>query len=301
MGLNNSKFNHKVTKVAPLEIKDDHIAQTANLLVNRLDSFSTFGGLDQKRETWERELPPLRETLYGRSVPVPRPIPLDLPMENRETNSIIKRHPPRKHKKLEPIVLPRILSAEGITNKEGAFTAKQGKEIESKVHTANRSSVNRQHLQNMRMRELRKFEEMNHLQTQAELKRRVHREAKIDKQKMREIKGQKTRENVLKNNEEDDFLSVEHDETFNIDHRNSWPWGTHETHKVPRRCKNKNNTLEMWFKDQEIHRVIYSDSSSSDSLDSWIREDARNRPRPALIRTRAEKIPTFDEFYDCDY
>ncbi|CAH2328794.1 Hypothetical predicted protein [Pelobates cultripes] len=145
----------------------------------------------------------------------------------------------------------------------------------------------------MRMRELRKFEEMNHLQTQAELKRRVHREAKIDKHKMRE--------NVLKNNEDDDFLSVEHDETFNIDHRNSWPWGTHETNKVPRRCKNKNNTLEMWFKDQEIHRVIYSDSSSSDSLDSWIREDARSRPRPALIRTRAEKIPTFDEFYDCDY
>ncbi|CAH2328793.1 Hypothetical predicted protein [Pelobates cultripes] len=98
----------------------------------------------------------------------------------------------------------------GITEYKNTLLLLLLQEIVSKVQTANRSSVNRQHLQNMRMRELRKFEEMNHLQTQAELKRRVHREAKIDKHKMRE--------NVLKNNEDDDFLSVEHDETFNIDH-----------------------------------------------------------------------------------
>ncbi|KAM4690508.1 factor associated with metabolism and energy [Rhinophrynus dorsalis] len=311
MGLNTSKFNHNVRKVTPLESQDVYVSPANISGLNRQNRFPSIERLDQRSPTCGRQLPPLRETLYGRGSTAPKPISFDIPLEDGDTNSIIKRHPPRRLQRLEPIVLPTIMSAEQIVNKQEAVTARKGKvgarqfnandhdEMEKKVQTAKRSAARRQHIHKMQMQEInRKREEINNLQAQAELKRNIHREAKINKHKMKEIKARKTRENALKSNEDDEFLTVEHDKTFNVDDGDAWHWNITDPHNSSECRMQKNGKLEMWFKDFQGGHNMYSDSSSSDSLDSLIREDTMRHHRPALIRTKTEKIPTFDEFFD---
>lgn len=302
MGVNHSKLTHKVRKVAPLETKDVYVSPTTTILgVNGLNSTSSFGTMVNKAPTSERQLPPLRETLYGRGSVVPRPLSLDVPLDNGDTSSIIKKHPPRRLQKLEPAVLPSVLAAEKMMTKQEAAAARKEQELEKKAVTAKNSSARRQHIHKMQMQEInRKREQMNHVQSQAEMKRNLHREAKINKHKMKEIKAKKVRENAMKSRE-DDFLPVEHDETFNVDHGNTWHWNIREPSSTPD-CHLGKGKLEMWFQPPHDGSESNYDSSSTDSLDSWIREDATSCRRPAaLFRTRTEKIPTFDEFFDREF
>ncbi|KAM5129527.1 factor associated with metabolism and energy [Mantella aurantiaca] len=304
MGLNNSKLNHKVRKVAPLDRKDVFVSPTSSSSssgFNGLDSYSDFGKMDHRSPVYERQLPPLRETLYGRGPIGKMPISFDVPLENGDTTSIIKKHPPRRLHKLEPTLLPPIISAETLISHQEAATARKGKALEKKVAMAKQSSVRRQYIHKMQMQEInRKREEMNRLQSQAEVKRNIHRESKINKHKMREMKTNKLRENAMRCQEDEDFLPVEHDKTFNMDHGNNWHWNMRDLDCTPD-CHLQKNKLHLWF---QIHKQGIEpsyDSSSSESLDSWIREDERSRRRPPLVRTRTEKIPTFDEFYDCEF
>ncbi|XP_069589264.1 factor associated with metabolism and energy isoform X2 [Ranitomeya imitator] len=269
MGVYHSKLNHKVRKVAPLENKDVYVSPTTTTSgVNRLNT-SSFGIMGLNSPTSDHQLPPLRESLYGRGSVVPRPLCFDVSLDNGDTSSIIKRHPPRRLQKLEPAVLPSILAAEGIMRKQGAAAARK--------------------------------EQMNHLQSQAEMKRNIHRETKINKHKMKEIKTKKVRENAMKCREDEDFLPVEHDETFNVDHNNTWHWKSQEPNSTPD-CHRGKGKLEMWFQPHHDGSETNSDSSSTDSQESWLREDSKNQRRPAtLFRTRAEKIPTFDEFFDREF
>ncbi|XP_031747891.1 uncharacterized protein CCDC198 isoform X2 [Xenopus tropicalis] len=290
MGINGSKFNHKVRKVTPLENKDafDSPAQIPGY--NGSDSLSSYGRVEQSNLIWERQLPPLRETLYGRGLIVPSPLSFDIPLENGNTTSIIKRHPPRRLQKLEPVVLPTIISAERIISNQGQAI---GKGMERKTPAAKNAATRRQHMHKMQMQEI------NRKREEAELKRNLHREVKINKQKMRENKAKLAKANTLRCNEDEDFPNVEHD--FNVNYGNIWHWNTsspRDTRPFPMQTKGK---LEMWFKDYQSGKETYSDSSSTDSLDSWIREDRRGHQRPALIRTKAEKIPTFDEFFDREF
>ncbi|XP_063803349.1 factor associated with metabolism and energy [Pseudophryne corroboree] len=292
MGLPSSKFNHKVRKVVPLESKDVFVSPTAPG-VNGLHSICQFGSLDPRSPTWERQLPPLRETLYGRGAIVSSPISFDVPLDKGDTSSIIQKHPPRRLQKLEPVILPSILSAERIMGMQDAAAARRGEELENKVAAAKHSSARRQHIHKMQMQEIRRK------QDEAEIKRNIHREAKINKQKMREIKAKKVREKAMRCQEDGDFLPVEHDETFNVDHGNTLNWIIGDPSSTPD-CHQRESKLKMWFQPQQDRSESNYDSSSCDSLDSWIRKDAKSR-RPALIRTRTEKIPTFDEFFDHDF
>ncbi|XP_075049482.1 factor associated with metabolism and energy [Mixophyes fleayi] len=290
MGLNSSKFNHKVRKVAPLDCKDVFASPTSSG-VNGLHGICQFGNMDHRSPASERQLPPLRETLYGRGSVVSRPISFEVPLDNGD--SIIKKHPPRRLQKLEPMLLPTIMSAEGIMSKQEAAAARKGKELEKKVTAAKHSAARRQHIHKMQMLEV------NHKREEAEMKRNIRREATINKHKTREIKAKKVRENALRCHEDEDFLPVEHDETFNMDHGNTWDWAIREPGSTPD-CHLRESKLKMWFQPQQDRSESNYDSSSSDSLDSWIRKDAKSR-RPALIRTRTEKIPTFDEFFDHEF
>ncbi|KAM3920191.1 factor associated with metabolism and energy [Leptodactylus fuscus] len=301
MGGNHSKLNHKVRKVVPLESKDVYVSPTSSG-VNGLSRTSSVGTMVHKASTSERQLPPLKETLYGRGSIVPRPLSFDVPLDNGDTSSIIKKHPPRRLQKLEPAVLPSVLAAERIMAKQEAAAVRKDQELEKKVVAAKTASTRRQHIHKMQMQEInRRREQMNHLQSQAEAKRNIHREAKINKHKIKEIKAKKVRENAMKCHEDEDFLPVEHDETFNVDHGSTWYWNIREPSYTPDLHRGKGK-LEMWFQPQHDGTESHYDSSSTDSLDSWIREDAKSHRRPAaLFRTRTEKIPTFDEFFDREF
>ncbi|CAM5123557.1 unnamed protein product [Eretmochelys imbricata] len=308
MGLSYSRTHHKVTKVAPVQTKEEVPPSPCTAAVcglhSTLDERSlwSFAAMEERNPVFQRQLPPLRETLYGRCSTVPRPISFDIMMEKGET-SIIKQHPPRRLQKLEPADLPQVITSEKLLSHQEGAAARKAKELEKRVQTAKYTSGRRQHLHKLQMLEMnRKREEMNHLQSQEELQKSLHREEKINKQKTRELKAKKVLKNLQRNNcsEGEDLVPVEHDQTFNGDHGNTWDGEFLEPHEMAESYPSQSSKVEMWFVKHQDPRDLFWDSSSTDS-DDWKREERKLGHKPALVRTKTERIPLFDEFFDKEF
>ncbi|XP_032625105.1 factor associated with metabolism and energy [Chelonoidis abingdonii] len=308
MGLSYSRAHHKVTKVAPVQTRGEVPTSPCTAAVCGFHStleercLCSFAAMEERNPVFQRQLPPLRETLYGRCSTVPRPISFDIMMEKGET-SIIKQHPPRRLQKLEPADLPQVIASEKLLRQQEGAAAQKAKELEKRVQTAKYTSGRRQHLHKLQMLEMnRKREEMNHLQSQEELKRSLHREEKINKQKTRELKAEKVLETLQRNNysEGEDLVPIEHDQTFNGEQENTWDGEFLEQHKMAESYPSQNSKVEMWFVKHQEPRDLFWDSSSSDS-DDWRRDERKLGRRPALVRTKTERIPLFDEFFDKEF
>uniref|UniRef100_A0A8C0H0A2 Coiled-coil domain containing 198 n=1 Tax=Chelonoidis abingdonii TaxID=106734 RepID=A0A8C0H0A2_CHEAB len=314
MGLSYSRAHHKVTKVAPVQTRGEVPTSPCTAAVCGFHStleercLCSFAAMEERNPVFQRQLPPLRETLYGRCSTVPRPISFDIMMEKGET-SIIKQHPPRRLQFVSSIAYIYIFLI-------------LCKELEKRVQTAKYTSGRRQHLHKLQMLEMnRKREEVN----QEELKRSLHREEKINKQKTRELKAEKVLETLQRNNysEGEDLVPIEHDQTFNgdkslINHlqlgvqpriikkrvflflENTWDGEFLEQHKMAESYPSQNSKVEMWFVKHQEPRDLFWDSSSSDS-DDWRRDERKLGRRPALVRTKTERIPLFDEFFDKEF
>ncbi|XP_039394627.1 uncharacterized protein CCDC198 [Mauremys reevesii] len=308
MGLSYSRAHHKVTKVAPVQTREEVPTSPCTSAVCGFHStleerrLCSFAAMEERNPVFQRQLPPLRETLYGRCSTVPRPISFDIMMEKGET-SIIKQHPPRRLQKLEPADLPQVIASEKLLRQQEGAAARKAKELEKRVQTAKYTSGRRQHLHKLQMLEMnRKREEMNHLQSQEALKRSLHREEKTNKQKTRELKAKKVLETLQRNNcsEGEDLVPIEHDQTFNGDQGNTWDGEFLERHEMAESYPSQNSKVEMWFVKHQEPQDLFWDSSSTDS-DDWRREERKLGRRPALVRTKTERIPLFDEFFDKEF
>uniref|UniRef100_F1SSL9 Coiled-coil domain containing 198 n=1 Tax=Sus scrofa TaxID=9823 RepID=F1SSL9_PIG len=295
MGLSHSKAHQRVTKVAPLQDKEEEtpsaglvdFAFTQNL---EEKSSCSFSRLQDRNKALEGQLPPLRETWYGRYsavLHVPRAMYFDIPLEQGET-SIIKRHPPRRFQKLEPIDLPQVMTSERLlSQQEAARTQKQ--ELEKNMQIPTYPSGKRQYLHKMQMLEMnRKRQEV-----QVELKKSLHKEAKINKQRQRDHKTKKILQSIPRNDDGDSLISLP-DETLNRSPGNSQNAEFLEHQPRNDYCPRKTGKMETWLHEQEARGQLLWDSSSSDSDELGKFE---KKPR-ALVRTRTERIPLFDEFFD---
>ncbi|XP_043843740.1 uncharacterized protein CCDC198 isoform X3 [Dromiciops gliroides] len=268
MGSKHSKAHPRVTRVAPMQEKDSMSSPASSVDLVFSDtpeeqSLYSFPRLQEKKKTLDRQLPPLRETLYGKyssGLEVPRPISVDIPLEMGET-SIIKRHPPRRFQ-----------------------------ELEKRMQALTYSSGKRQYLHKMKMLEMNSKKQ----EAQAELKRSLHREARINKHKMRELKAKKVLENMPRNNDSEDFVTIEPDVPMNGKRDNEW---NREFAKYPERSEyhpRKSDELRRWSLKQQVQDELFWDSSSTNSDES--RKDERKSW--TLVRTKTEIIPLFDEFFD---
>ncbi|XP_012790470.2 uncharacterized protein CCDC198 isoform X2 [Sorex araneus] len=292
MGLGYSKAHPKVTKVAPLQNKEEEISSTdtGNLTVNQ--SLETkdpyfFTRLRDRNSASKGQLPPLRETWYGRYSAVPRTMYFDIPLEQGET-SIIKRHPPRRLQKLEPIGLPHtITSGRSLHHRESGRT----KGLEKKMQIPMYTSGKRQYLHKMQMLEMNRKRQ----EAQEDLKKSLQREARINKQKLRDHKAKKILQKSPRN-DDDNLLTLLPDETVDRSLGNSQNaefWDLPAKHDY---SPQKTGKMETWFREQEARGQLLWDSSSSDS-DDLGKNEKKSR---ALVRTRTERIPLFDEFFDRD-
>ncbi|XP_016011629.2 uncharacterized protein CCDC198 isoform X7 [Rousettus aegyptiacus] len=292
MGLSNSKGLPRVTKVAPLQIKEEespsagpvNFAFSQNLEEKSSYSFARPQDLNK---ALEGQLPPLRETWYGRYSTVPTAMYFDIPLEQGET-SIIKRHPPRRLQKLEPVDLPQVMTSERILRQQEGRTTHKAKELEKKMQTPMYISGKRQYLHKMQMLEMNRKRQ----EAQMELKK-SHREARINKQKLRDHQAKKILQSIPKN-DDGDFLTLLPDETLNRSPGNfqNAEFLQHQTMNdyYPR----KTGKMETWFREQEARGQLLWGSSSSDSDELG---DIEKKPQ-ALVRTKTERIPLFDEFFD---
>ncbi|XP_010981271.2 factor associated with metabolism and energy isoform X2 [Camelus dromedarius] len=293
MGLSHAKAHPRVTKVAPLQNKEEEtpsaspvdFAFTQNL--EEKSSYS-FARLQDRNKALERQLPPLRETGYGRYSAVPGAMYFDIPLEQRET-SIIKRHPPRRLQKLEPIDLPQVITSERLLSQQEAGRSHRAKELEKKMQMPMHPSGKRQYLHKMQMLEMNRKRQ----EAQVELKKSLHRDARTNKQKQRDHKAKKILQSIPRN-DSGDFFTLLPDETLNRSPGNSQNEEFLEHQSRSDYGPRKIGKMETWLCEQEARRQLPWDSSSSDSDELG---KAEKKPR-ALVRTRTERIPLFDEFFD---
>ncbi|KAG8511718.1 putative protein CCDC198 [Galemys pyrenaicus] len=275
MGLNHSKAHPRVTKVAPFQNKEGETASANpvdfafNQNLEEKCSYS-LARLQDRNKALEGQLPPLRETWYGRHSAVPRAIYFDTPLEQGET-SIIKRHPPRRLQKLEPIDLPPVITSERHLSQQKA----------ERTHKA--KSLRGEHEPFV----------TDHFQAQVELKKSLHMDARTSQQKPRGHKTQKTLQSIP-GDDDGDFITLLPDESFTTSpgKLQRAEFGYHQARND--HSAQQTGKMESWFREQEARGQLLWDTSSSDS--DALGTDER-KPR-ALVRTRTERIPLFDDFFD---
>ncbi|KAM7321645.1 hypothetical protein ACRRTK_019737 [Alexandromys fortis] len=134
MGLGHSKHQSRVIKVTPLQSQEAEtpsagpVFYALNRNLEEKNSYP-FSRLQDQNPALERQLPPLRETWYGRHPAVSRSMCLDIPLKHEES-SIIKRHPPRRIQKLDPIDLPQVITSEQLLRQPEARTGHKAEDEE---------------------------------------------------------------------------------------------------------------------------------------------------------------------------
>ncbi|XP_060126967.1 uncharacterized protein CCDC198 [Zootoca vivipara] len=297
MGSNSSKAHRKVTKVAPMPMNEERPQLPSRVAVytfqspQRETSRNTFASWNP---ALDKHLPPLREMGQGAYPTVPRPVPLDLKME-AGGQSIIKQHPPRRPQKLEPFILAKDIPADRFLSLPCGGAAYKAKEQDKGGKAVLHPAGSRQYLLKMKMLEQRK---------EAELKRCLQQEARLNKPKARDLSISETPGCVPGNNssEDEELLALESDQTFDRDHDDRWSGefpkelGPSEPHQGQR------GKVETWLLKQQARRESFWDASSTDS-ENWEGDGDLEKPRrrPALVRTKTERIALFDEFFDREF
>ncbi|XP_031218304.1 uncharacterized protein CCDC198 isoform X2 [Mastomys coucha] len=293
MGLGHSKAHPRVIKVTPLQSQEAETPSTSpvffalNRNLEEKSSYS-FTRLQDQNRTLEGQLPPLRETWYGRLPAVSRAIYLDIPLKHEET-SIIKRHPPRRIQKLEPIDLRQAITSEGLLYQQEAITKPNAKENEKKIQLPMYAPGKRQYLHKMKMLEMNRKRQ----EAQKELRKSLLSKAMLDMQKLKDHNGNKITQSKPRSNSYD-ILTMLPDENINRDQGNPQNEEFLDYYTENDYCVRKIGKMETWLRAQEVQGQLFCDSSSSDSDE--LEKDER-RPQ-ALVRTKTEKIPLYDDFYD---
>ncbi|XP_005399264.1 PREDICTED: uncharacterized protein C14orf105 homolog isoform X3 [Chinchilla lanigera] len=260
MGLSYSKTHPRVTKVAPLQSEEAETPSAGHLTFAvpqnpEGENLHLFPRLQGQNRALERQLPPLRENWYGRDSAASRAMYFDIPLEPGET-SIIKRHPPRRLQTLQPLDLPQVMTSERLPHQQEARTRHRAK-------------------------------------AQMEWKKSLHKEAKLNKQNLRDHKAKKTLQSFPRN-DDPSILTILPDETVNRGAGNSQDKEFLEYQARNGYCPRKMGKMEMWFQEQEARGQLFWDSSSSDSEEPR-RDEKKRQP---LVRTRTERITLVDEFFD---
>ncbi|XP_038166144.1 uncharacterized protein CCDC198 isoform X4 [Arvicola amphibius] len=214
---------------------------------------------------------------------------LDIPLKHEES-SIIKRHPPRRIQKLDPIDLPQVITSERLLRQREARTGhKAEQEPEKKMQLPMYTSGKRQYLHKMQMLERNQRRQ----EAQMELMKSLQSAARLDMQKEKDHNGNKITQSLPRSNSYD-VITILPDETINRDPGSSQDEEFLDYHRENDYCVRKIGKMEAWLRKQDARGQF---SWSSSSYDSDELEEDPKRPQ-ALVRTRTERVPLYDEFYD---
>ncbi|KAM6311818.1 factor associated with metabolism and energy [Aegotheles albertisi] len=296
MGLSSSKTHPKVTKVAPMRTGEDLPALAAPRWLpsvpgeHRLHppTIEEWG-----KPTFHQQLPPLRETWYGRASA--GPLSFNTVLEKGET-SIIKQHPPRRPQRLEPAGPPRAMAPAEPWSHQAMAASPKPKAVEKRGQSLRHLPGKRQHLHKLQMLDLTRRHR------EAELKRNLHREAKINKQKIKEFSPKEVLDTLQRGNstESRDLVPAEHNQHFHGDNcGNTWSRGLSKQHDGAELSPGRSRKVDLWFCREPRTRDLFWDTSSTGS-EEWEREEKIYR-KPTLVRTKTERVSLFDDFFDKDF
>ncbi|XP_027659322.1 uncharacterized protein CCDC198 isoform X2 [Falco rusticolus] len=265
MGLSSSKAHPKVTKVAPMGAGEDMPAlATPYQLPGVLGQPSLHPPAAAKwgKPTFHQELPPLRETWYGRAST--GPLSFNTVPEKGEA-SIIKQHPPRRPQRLEPAGPVQAIAPAKPWSQQEVSPVPRMKALEKRGQSPRHLPGRRQHLHKLQM---------------------------LDLTRKRRERGNSA--------ESQDLVPAEHNQCFHGDDRgNTWGGGLSRQHDGAERSPGRSRKVDLWFCREPQMKDLFWDTSSTGSED-WEREEKIHR-KPMLVRTKTERISLFDDFFDRDF
>ncbi|XP_015485099.1 uncharacterized protein CCDC198 [Parus major] len=287
MGLSSSKAQPKVTRVAPGPALGALPREPGQ------PSPQSPAGTPWGKPIFHLELPPLRETWYGRASA--GPLSLNT-LPGKDGASIIKQHPPRSPQRLEPAFPPQAMAPAKPWSQRAVAAGPKPKVLEKRGQSLNPLPGRRQHLHKLQMLDLTRK------RREAELKRNLHREAKINKQKIKEFSPQDVLESPQRadSTRSPDPVPAEHSQHFHEDDPGN-RWGG-ELSRQPGRAElspDRRGKAELWFCREPRTRDLFWDSSSTGS-EECEREEKIHR-KHTLVRTRTERVSLFDDFFDRDF
>ncbi|KAF1470155.1 hypothetical protein FQV08_0013572, partial [Pygoscelis antarcticus] len=291
MGLSSSKTHPKVTKVAPMRAREDLPALAAPYRLPGVPgepSLHPPAVAEWGKSTFHQQLPPLRETWYGRASA--GPLSFNTVPEKGET-SIIKQHPPRRPQRLEPAGPPQAIAPAKPWSQQEVAAIPKPKALEKRGQSLRHLPGRRQHLHKLQMLDLTRR------RREAELKRNLHREAKINKQKIKEFSPKKVLDTPQRGEsaESRDLVPAEHNQRSHGDDRNTWGRGLSRQHDGSELAPGKSRKVDLWFCRESRTRDLFWDTSSTGS-EEWEREEKIYR-KPTLVRTKTERVSLFDDFF----
>ncbi|XP_074765450.1 factor associated with metabolism and energy [Athene noctua] len=296
MGLSSSKAHPKVTKVAPMPVGEDLPTLTAPYRLPSVlgePSLHPPARAEWGEPTFHFELPPLRETWYGRAAA--GPLAFNTVPEKGET-SIIKQHPPRRPQRLEPAGPPQAIVLEKPWSQQEVAASPKVKALEKRGKSLRHLPGRRQHLHKLQMLDLIRR------RREAELKQNLHREAKINKQKIKEFSPKKVLDTLQRGNsaESQDLIPAEHNQHFHGDDRgNMWGGRLSRQHNGAELSPGRSRKVNLWLCREPQRKDLFWDTSSTSS-EEWEGKEKIYR-KPTLVRTKTERISLFDDFFDRDF
>ncbi|PKU32051.1 hypothetical protein llap_17645 [Limosa lapponica baueri] len=224
---------------------------------------------------------------------IPRPLSFNTVPEKGET-SIIKQHPPRRPQRLEPAGPSQTITPAEPWSQQEVATSSKMKALEKRGQSLRHLPGRRQHLHKLQMLDLTRR------RREAELKRNLHREAKINKQKMKEFSPKKVLDTLQRGDspESRDLVPAEHNQRFHGDDcGNTWGEGLSRQRDGAELSPGRSGRVDLWFCREPRTRDLFWDTSSSEE---WEREERIYR-KPTLVRTKTERVSLFDDFFDKDF
>ncbi|KFV98478.1 Uncharacterized protein C14orf105, partial [Fulmarus glacialis] len=201
--------------------------------------------------------------------------------------------------RLEPAgPLQAIAPAKPWSQQEVAASPKT-KALEKRGQSLRHLPGRRQHLHKLQMLDLTRR------RREAELKRNLHREAKINKQKIKEFSPKKVLDSPQRANsaESRDLVPAEHNQLmgfFFSPQGNTWDRGLSRQHDGSELSPGKSRKVNLWFCRESRARDLFWDTSSTEGSEEWEREEKKFYRKPTLVRTKTERVSLFDDFFDKD-
>ncbi|XP_059704182.1 uncharacterized protein CCDC198 [Haemorhous mexicanus] len=286
MGLSSSRAQPRVTRVAPVPSQGDVAA------VGALQGLPREPGQPSAwaKPIFQLELPPLRETWYGRASAGPLSWNT---LPGQDGTSIIKQHPPRRPQRLEPAIPPQAITPAKPWSQPGVAASPKPKVLEKRGQSLNPLPGRRQHLHKLQMLDLTRK------RREAELKRNLHREAKINKQNIKEFSPKDVLDSPQRGDStrSPDPIPAGHHQRFPEDSPGStWAGGLCRAESSP----DRRGKVDLWFCREPRSKDLFWDSSSTGS-EEWEEREERIHHKPTLVRTKTERISLFDDFFDRDF
>uniref|UniRef100_A0A8C3K592 Uncharacterized protein n=1 Tax=Calidris pygmaea TaxID=425635 RepID=A0A8C3K592_9CHAR len=201
---------------------------------------------------------------------------------------------PGAEQRLEPAGPSQAIAPAEPWSQQEVATSPKTKALEKRGQSLRHLPGKRQHLHKLQMLDLTRR------RREAELKRNLHREAKINKQKIKEFSPKKVLDTLQRGDsaESQDLVPAEHNQRFHGDDcGNTWGEGLSRQHDEAELSPGRSGKVDLWFCREPQTRDLFWDTSSSEE---WEREERIYR-KPTLVRTKTERVSLFDDFFDKDF